>query len=305
MQNFLLYAVTVLIWGSTWFVITFQLGIVDPLVSISYRFALAAIILLGVLAFKNQLAPRNLTTRQHGFIALQGALLFCLNYWLFYIGTGYITSGLVAIIFSTMTLMNIANQALFFRIQVKKQVMLGSILGLIGITAVFWPEIRDMEGHETVIKGIAFCLVASYLASLGNMAALRNSRDQIPVLESNSYGMVWGAGLSMIIALAMGKTINFDPSFDYIWSLIYLAVLGSAVAFGFYLTLMKRIGADKAAYATVLFPIVALIISTLFEGYSWTIEAFAGMALVLMGNVIAMTDRERMLHWRPRKAKDI
>ncbi len=305
MQNALLYTMTVLIWGSTWFVITFQLGPVDPILSVSYRFALAAIALLGFLAIKGRLNIKQFTPRQHGFIALQGFLLFFLNYWLFYLGTEHVTSGLVAVIFSTMTLMNIVNQAIIFRIPVKKQVVLGSFIGLSGVAAVFWPEIRHMNGEDMVITGIGLCLIASYIASLGNMAALRNNRDQIPVLECNSLGMAWGALFSFLIACGMGIEINFDTSFDYLWSLVYLAIFGSAIAFGCYLTLLKNIGADKAAYASVMFPIVALIISTIFEGYVWTIEAFAGMALVVLGNIVAMTNRENLLAWRPRKTKQL
>jgi len=305
MHNILLYGATVLIWGSTWYVITFQLGVVDPLLSISYRFGLAAIVLLAFLKFKGRLNIKQFTRRQHAFIALQGFLLFFLNYWLFYLGTAHITSGLVAVIFSTMTLMNIANQALIFKIQIKKQVVLGSVIGLAGVGAVFWPEIEGMNGNDAVLMGITLCLIASYLASLGNMAALRNSRDQIPVLESNSIGMAWGSLFSFLIAVGSGVEITFDTSLNYIWSLCYLAVFGSAIGFGCYLTLMKNIGADKAAYASVMFPIVALIISTIFEGYVWTWEALAGMGLVVAGNVIAMTDRERMLHWRPRMARKL
>lgn len=303
MNNIILYALTVLIWGSTWYVITFQLGSVDPLVSIAYRFGMAAVVMLGVLAIMGKLKPRAYNRKQHMFLALQGLFLFCLNYWLFYIGTGYLTSGLVAVIFSTMTLMNIVNQAMIFRIPIKKQVVLGSFIGLSGVTAVFWPEIAHMNGNDGVITGIVYCLVASYLASLGNMAALRNSRDEIPVIESNSYGMAYGAVFCFVIIFASGISITFDTSFNYIWSLVYLAILGSVIAFTCYLTLLKNIGADKAAYASVMFPIVALIISTVFEGYVWTPEALLGMGLVVIGNVVAMANREVLLHWRPRRAK--
>ncbi len=303
MNNIILYALTVLIWGSTWYVITFQLGSVDPLVSIAYRFGMAAIVMLGVLAVMGKLKPRNYTRKQHMFLALQGLFLFCVNYWLFYIGTAYLTSGLVAVIFSTMTLMNIVNQALLFGIKIKKQVVLGSFIGLSGIIAVFWPEIAHMNGNDGVITGIVYCLVASYLASLGNMAALRNSRDDIPVIESNSYGMAYGTVFCFAIIFVSGIPITFDTSFNYIWSLVYLALLGSVIAFACYLTLLKNIGADKAAYASVMFPIVALIISTIFEGYVWTPEALLGMGLVVIGNVVAMANREALLHWRPRRAK--
>ena len=303
MQNLILYAATVLIWGSTWFVITFQLGVVDPLLSIGYRFGIAGILILGFLAIKNRSSLLGLSRQAHLYIALQGFLLFCLNYWLFYIGTGYLTSGLVAVIFSTLTMMNIINQALFFKIRVNKQVVLGAAMGLVGIIAVFWNEVSHLHLHDAVMTGILFCIVASYVASLGNMSALRNSRAEIPVMVSNGYGMVYGAVFCIVIALALGKELRFDMSFDYIWSLAYLALLGSLAGFSLYLTLMKNIGADKAAYATVMFPIVALIISTFFEGYVWSVPALLGMALVVAGNVIAMTKRENLLHWRGRLFK--
>lgn len=305
MNNIILYFLTVLIWGSTWYAITFQLGTVDPILSLCYRFGIAAIALMSFLALKKRLSPKSLSIRQHVFIALQGFLLFCLNYWLFYLGTGHITSGLVAVLFSTMSLMNVLNQRIIFKIPMKKQVVIGSLIGLSGISSIFWPEITGKAMSESILIGIILCMAATYTASLGNMASLRNSRDDIPVLEGNAYGMAYGALFSLSIALIKGTEFTYEPTWGYTLSLLYLALFGSAIAFGCYLTLMKNIGADKAAYATVLFPIVALLISTLFEGYIWTPQAAAGMMLVVIGNIVAMTNRERLLHWRRHKAKEI
>lgn len=305
MNNIILYAVTVLIWGSTWYAISFQLGTVDPLASIAYRFGLSAILMLGALAFMGKFRPANYTRKQHAFIVLQGLFLFCLNYWLTYKSTIYLTTGLVAVIFSTLTLMNIFNQAIIFRIEIKKQVVLGSLIGLCGIAGVFWPEIRDMGENKGILTGILFGLGGTYLASLGNMAAIKNSRNNVPVLESNGYGMAYGAIACFLIIGGTGTPIGFEMTAGYIWSLLFLAVFGSVVAFWCYLTLMQNIGADKAAYASVMFPIVALVVSTIFEGYVWTPEALCGMVLVVLGNVVAMANREMMLHWRPRRAKII
>ncbi len=306
MNNTSLYALTVLIWGSTWYAITFQLGEVQPVLSVSYRFIIASAVLFAyVRLFKHKtLVP--LTKQQHTTIALQGFFLFSINYVLFYFGTGYLTSGLVAIIFSTMTIMNIVNQAIFFRIKINPQVTLGSIVGLIGITLVFWPEITNAKIADTTATGILLCIAASYCASLGNMVSMKNSRDNIPVLQANSVGMAYGASFSLVMALFIGAPFTFEWTTGYIGSLLYLAILGSAVAFGCYLTLMKNIGADKAAYATVLFPIVALIISTLFEGYTWTTLSVCGVALTIIGNVVAMANRENMLRWRrDKRAKNL
>lgn len=303
MPNTLLYVLTVLIWGSTWYAITFQIGHAHPLISISYRFFIAAVVLFIFLGANGRFKNMKFSKRQHAFIALQGLFLFCLNYWLNYVGTGYLTSGMVSIIFSTLTLMNIFNQRIFFKIKVKKQVILGVLVGLVGIITVFWPEIEHLSLKDTVFRGLIIVLAASYASSLGNMVALRNTRDHIPVIEGNCFGMLYGAALSFIIALLSGAELILPMDTGYLISLLYLAVFGSAIAFGTYLTLMRNIGADKAAYASVLFPIVALSISTVLESYQWTATSIIGVIMILAGNVISMADREKMLHWRERKLK--
>lgn len=298
MPSSVLYVITVLIWGSTWYAITFQLGTVHPMMSIAYRFAMAAVIIFIYLAIRGHLKNAVFTRQQHAYIALQGLFLFCLNYSLTYLGTAYIHSGLVAIVFSTLPLLNVFNQAIFFRIPVKKQVIIGSLIGFTGLICIFWHELQDTSMSGQILQGTLIVLGGSYLASLGNMAAIRNTRNKIPVIEGNAFGMLYGAAFSLIIALAMGAELTFVPTYGYTLSLIYLAIFGSAVAFGSYLTLMQRIGADKAAYASVLFPIVALFISTIFENYEWTALSVLGVVITLLGNVVAMTNRERLIQWR-------
>ncbi|MGN7439221.1 MAG: DMT family transporter [Alcanivorax sp.] len=302
MNNTMLYALTVLIWGSTWYAITFQLGEVHPVLSVAYRFMLASAVLFIFLKLSKKRDIPKFTRAQHITIAMQGFYLFSLNYVLFYFGTAHLTSGLVAIIFSTMTLMNIFNQAMFFGIRVRPQVALGSLFGLAGIVMVFWPEVNALTTTSGTMKGIWLCLAASYCASIGNMVSMKNSREGVPVMAANTFGMMYGAGFSIVLAVILGAEITFEPTYGYTLSLIYLAVFGSAIAFGCYLTLMKNIGADKAAYATVLFPLVALAISTVFEGYLWSPLSMIGVALTLFGNVVAMANCERMLHWRRKKS---
>ena len=295
MQNLALYLSTVLIWGSTWFVITFQLGVVDPLLSLAYRFGLGAVMLFAFCLAFGRFRNRSISLRNHIFIALQGLFLFCLNYWVFYIATGYLASGLVAVLFSTISVMNIINQAVFFKIRVKPPVVLGSLLGLIGIGLVFRPEIQSLDLSDGSVIGLGLCILATFLASIGNMFAVRNRRADLPVIETNGYGMAYGAAISFVIALFSGVPITFDASFDYVWSLAYLALFGSVIAFCCYLTLVGRIGADRAAYSAVLFPIVALTLSTMFEGYVWTGDAIIGVSLILAGNVLALGNLDQML----------
>jgi drug/metabolite transporter (DMT)-like permease len=135
-------------------------------------------------------------------------------------------------------------------------------------------------------------LIATYCASLGNMVSLRHKKAGIPVVESNAIGMAYGALCSLAIAAVMGVPFVYDPRPVFSLALVYLAVVASIVGFGSFLTLVQRIGADRAAYATVLFPIVALGLSRWLEHYSWTPLAEEGVVLVLLGNVLVLMRRK-------------
>jgi drug/metabolite transporter (DMT)-like permease len=287
-MNFVFYAGTVLIWGTTWLAITFQLGVVDPMISVIYRFALAAA-LLQVYCRVAGLRMR-FALREHLYIALQGTLLFALNYWIFYAAELYLTSGLVAVVFSTIVFQNILFGALLLGDPIRPRVVFGASLGLVGIGLVFWPELSSFNLSDRGLIGFLLSITATVLASLGNIAALRNQRAGLPIIQTNAYGMTYGTLVLLVIALAAGKGFLFEVSFAYISSMLYLSIFGSIIAFGLYLTLVGRIGADRAAYAALLFPVVALVMSTLFEGYQWTGPAVAGVALILTGNVLAMSN---------------
>jgi drug/metabolite transporter (DMT)-like permease len=287
MPHQLLYLFTVLIWGSTWFAITFQLGVVDPIWSVAYRFALAAAVLMVFCLVTRR--PLRFGLRDHGFMALQGTFLFSLNYTLFYFSIEHVTSGLIAVVYSTIVFMNIVNGAILLGTPISARVLAGASLGLLGITLVFWPEFRAFSASTATILGVSLAVAATWFASLGNIASLRNQRASVGVIESNTFGMAYGAALTTIVALAVGVEFRFDWSLSYVSSLAYLSVIGSVIAFGCYLSLLGRIGADRAAYTAVVIPIVALVLSTLFEGYTWSSPAFIGVAMVLAGNLLILT----------------
>ena len=291
MKNFLFYTATVLIWGSTWIGIKFQLGVVEPVVSVGYRFALAALLLMLWCHFRR--LPMRFTATQHLFIAMQGTFLFAVNYLLFYIAELYVASGLAAVIFSTILLMNMVNGAIFLRSPIDMKVVCGGILGLAGIVLVFRPEIATFTIDNHGLRGVLFCIAATYLASLGNILSARNQKNALPVVQTNAYGMGYGALLMLGFALIAGKNLQIDTSFAYLGSLAYLAVFGSIIAFGCYLSLIGNIGADRAAYSTLLFPIVALAISTIWENYQWSSSSICGVTLILSGNLL-MLQRKKM-----------
>jgi drug/metabolite transporter (DMT)-like permease len=289
--NLLLYAMTVLIWGSTWIGIRFQLGVVAPEWSISYRMILSAVILMIFCV----VTRRNLRFDKaaHLRFALTGFFLFSINYLMMYLATGYIASGLVAITFCFITVLNIINGALFFKAPLRRRVLGGAVVGLGGIFCVFWPEFAklDLAGH--IFLGFSLALTGTVLASFGNMVSVSLQRAKVPVMQSNAWGLSYGALFITLAALMKGHPANFDLSTRYVLSLLYLATFGTVVAFYTYLTLLGRIGADRAAYSSILFPVIALTLSTLLEGYHWTLPAILGVGLVLMGNVIVLGGRKK------------
>lgn len=285
-QNAFLYIVTVLIWGSTWLAIKFQLGTVAPELSVAYRFTLASA-LLFMFIFLRRLRLR-FDLQAHSFMALQGLLLFSLNYILVYLAEGYVTSGLVAVIFSTIILFNVIFGAVFLKSPIRPRVGVGALVGILGLALIFRPEVTGLILSGGKAFGLLLATVGAASASLGNIVSARNQREQLPVVQTNAYGMLYGALLTFGFAFVRGAELQFDPSLEYVGSLLYLALFGSVIAFGTYLTLLGRIGADRAAYVTVLFPVIALLLSAAFEGLQLRGAQWIGVGLVLLGNFIVL-----------------
>jgi len=281
-----LFCISTLIWGSTWLAIKFQLGVVSPDVSVAYRFALAAVMLGAWCLVTNRTLRFDLRT--HGFIALQGVLLFGFNYVGVYWAERYATSGLVAVLFSTIVFMNPVGAHWLFGTSVTLRTLVAAGLGVAGVTLLFVPELIEARHGGDVALGIALGLGSTVIASSGNMAAMRNQRAGVPVLGSTAWGMLYGAVAAGLIAVVTGAPWTIDTRAPYLVSLAYLALFGSVIAFASYLTLLKLVGPGPASYVGVATPVVAMIASTLFEGYRWTPLAACGVVLVIAGNWITL-----------------
>ena len=286
---FFLYGSTVIIWGTTWLAIKFQLGSVDPMVSVLYRFMAAALTLF--LYCKLRGLKMRFRLKDHVFMALQGLVLFSVNYWLIYLAEVHVTSGLVAVIFSGIVFMNMINGAVLLGSPIRSNVLLGGTIGVLGIVLVFWPQLISFSLSDKGALGLVLSVVSTFMASLGNIISARHQQNNLPVIQTNAYGMAYGAVIIGAISLISGKTFSFEMSIAYVGSLFYLSLFGTVIAFGCYLKLIGKIGADRAAYATMLFPIVALGISTVYEGYQWAPNNIVGMAIVLIGNWMVLSKR--------------
>ena len=291
MINATLYAVSVLIWGTTWLAVTFQLGVVPVEQSVAYRFLLAGALLLAYCLLRGR--RLNLSLRDHLFVALQGLCLFCVNYVLFYTSNAYLHSGLLAVIFSTLLLMNVVTGAIFLGARISARVVAGGLVGLASIALLFRQELHNFDLQSGGARGLLLSLIATVVVSFGNITSARNQRAGISVTVSNGLGMAYGGVMTLVFALTRGVPLVFEWTFRYVGSFLFLVVFGSIVAFGTYLTLLGRIGADRAAYAMVLFPVIALVLSTIYEGYRWTVHGMAGVALILAGNVIVLLWKRR------------
>tara|TARA_R110001592_G_scaffold363396_2_gene687625 strand:- start:42946 stop:43851 length:906 start_codon:yes stop_codon:yes gene_type:complete len=285
-NNWSLYSLTVIIWGSTWIGIKYQLGVIDPMVSVAHRFMLAAALLGVFLLLRRQ--PMRLPLRDHPFLLAQGLCLFCTNYYFIYHAEMVLASGLVAVVFSTLMMFNVINGALFMGSRIHAGVVFGGLIGLVGMAAVFWPELDALNLSDKNFVALLYCLVGTAFASFGNIIAARNGKHRRPVLVTNTWAMAYGATAMYVAAMLNGVAITIDWQLPYILSLLYLSIFGSVIAFWAYLTLIGRMGADRAGYANLVFPLVALLISTVFENYQWTPVALAGVAIVAFGNWLVM-----------------
>jgi drug/metabolite transporter (DMT)-like permease len=284
--NLQLFVASVAIWGSTWLAIKFQLGRVAPEASVFYRFLLASLFIFAYCLARR--LPLRYDARQHSWLALFGVLMFSVSYICVYYAERHVVSGLVAVGFSASPLLAMLGMRLFFATPVARRVLAGSLLGIVGIALVFRPEFSRLQGDGDTALGALFTVVAVLLSALGALVAHRNQEARLPLWQSMAWGMLYGSIFSLAVTLAGGKSLEFDATPGYVLSLLYLTVFGSIIAFGAYLTLIKRVGAARAGYIGVMVPIVALIVSAAFEGFRWHLLTWVGIAVSVAGNVIIL-----------------
>ena len=289
-MNALLYGLVVLIWGTTWIAIFLQQGPVAAPVSIFWRFAVASATIMIVLLALGRL--RKMVLRDHLFCMVQGCCVFCFNFWCFYTAAAYINTGLESVIFSMAVLYNAINSFIFFGQRPPARFGFAAVLGMLGIITLFWDDLLASGWSKELLLGIGLSALGTYGFSLGNMISLRHQRNGLETMTTNAWAMTYGTLVMGAISLIRGD--NFAPEWtvSYMGALLYLAIFGSVIAFGAYFTLVGRIGAGKAAYSTLLFPLVALSISTVYEGYVWHVNGIAGIVLILTGNMVMFTKPE-------------
>ena len=250
------------------------------------RFALAAF-LIGIWCLIKGISLKP-NWAQHKYILLAGMFLYTLDYSFLYAAEQYMISALLAVLSSSVIYFNVVLRRLILGIPISFSVLLGATIGLIGIICIFLPEFANISVKQGISFGLLFATASFFSAACGNITSEKILQNPISILHMNFWAMSYGVILTSSIAFLSGAEFIWPQTASYYYSLLYLAVFGSVLAFGCYMRLLKQIGSDKAAYVVLVYPIVALIISTFFEGYTWSILAIAGVFIVLLGNAIAM-----------------
>jgi len=279
-----LYVLMIFVWGFSWIAIKWQQGSVAMEVSILYRFVFAALVMFVIGKVFNKL--QKVTLSDQKYFALQGCCLFCCNFLFFYSSTAYIASGLTAVIMATAPIFNAIHGRFFYGTKTNKNFWPGVIVGLTGIASLFAGDLLKTDWSQEVFIGLFYALAGTWCFSMGNMISIRNTKNTIQPFTATSYAMIYGCITLLIIVLFKGLSFEIALNTRYLASLAYLAIPATVIGFTVYLLLVDRIGANSAAYLLVVTPIVALIISSVFEGYQWTALSTLGLLCVVLGNVI-------------------
>lgn len=197
-------------------------------------------------------------------------------------------SGLVALTFTTLVYFNMIGLRVWFKKPISKNVFIGGLCGALGITFLFWKEILGFHSGVGPIAGVIIGIVATLFASTGNMFAYKNHLEKIPVVVFNSYGMLYGSLCSLLIGLISGENFAFPTSTRFVFSLLYLVIFGTMIAFWAYQTLVGSLGADRAAYSSIVSPMIAVVLSSVFENVQITAMFVLGILFCLLGNYIAL-----------------
>lgn len=286
LPTWLLFLAPVAIWASTWHVILYQLDSTVPaLTSVGWRFALSALLLAGLARARG--VSLKLPRYAHGYALATGVIQYAGNYWSIYEAERFVPSGLVAVLFCLMVFMNAGVAWLLWRQPVSRRFLAASSGAVLGVALIFWPEIATTGARPNAALGFGLSLFAVVVAVIGGFFTLVLTRRGLPLVPVLAWSMGYGAAFLLTLSLATGRGLPFDTAWPYVGSLVYLAAFGSVIAFTLYYKLAQRRGPAQAALVGVLVPVIALVISALFEGWQATPLAVGGMALCLASLFVA------------------
>lgn len=286
MYPLLLYLTVVLVWGSTWYAIRIQISYLPPELSIFYRALLASLALGGFCKLKGW--ALRFKAKDHFFFCLMGLSMFSIHFLFVYEAVHYVASGVVAVLTSSASFLNIFHNFIFFGVKPKKSTLAASFIGIVGVILFFLDECVALGAQSQATKGIMLGGIGGLIFSFGGVIVKRNTHARIPVIPSMVWGLVYAALALLVYLIFTATPLAFPRALPYWLSLLYLVVFGSILAFFCYFELIKLKGPEMAGYVGVVAPLVALLISHFFEGYALSIEHFMGLLLVMGGNILML-----------------
>lgn len=281
-----LYLITITAWGSAFFFTTYQINAVSIEWSVFYRFFFTSLIffLISIIYKKKN----SFLLKDHIIYFLLGILLFSLHFIAVYYSISIIKSGLTAVGFSSILIMNVVLSKVLLKNKFEIPVIIGSLFGILGIIFIFLPELTNIKNSSLIIFGFLLSFFAALIASFGNTLSEWYQKKGGEIIQTSAWGMIYGCMISALFAIIRGHDISFDFSSKFIFSLLYLVIFCTTIAFWAYLSLIKKIGSRKAAYAWVAAPLVALFLSFLFENYQWTQLSIIGSLFLIFGNILIL-----------------
>lgn len=287
------FVITSLVWGSTWLVIKSQIGSVPPSWSVTWRFAGAAVGMFALGLARGDIDRRALVPERAVLIyaAIIGISLFCCNFQFVYRAEGHLTSGLVAVVFALLLVPNALFARVFLGSPITRGFIAGSVIALGGIALLMINEYRAAPPGSDVPLGAAMTGLALLFASIANVLQAGQVARRVPAAMLLAWAFLFGAMADFAIARVISGPPVFDWSPGYIGGVAYLAIIGSVVTFPLYNLLLREMGPGRAAYSGVLVPVVAMLLSTAFESYRWSLLNAGGAVLSLVGLVVALQAR--------------
>lgn len=280
------FLTVVVIWGTTWIVIKFQLGTVNPSWSVSYRFATGGVALLAWCAIKG--LPLTVPRHALPFLGALGLFQFVMNFNFVYRSELYIPSGIPAVAFALLMVPNAILAWLFLGRKISGRFALGSALGILGVGLLFAQQLSLPGTREETMLGLLLVVAGVLSASIANVMQASPKALTFPPVTGLGWAMLMGAGINAAVASVVAGPPQFDPAPTYWLGFLYLGVVASAVAFALYFDLVRQMGPAEAAWTGVVIPIIAMAISTVVEDFHWTGMAVAGCVLALVGLVVAL-----------------
>ncbi len=285
MSSSFYFIVCALIWGSTWHAINFQIDYGNPSYAVAFRFLLASCVLAVFIQWRR--LPMRFSVKQHLSMCLAGLFLYTLDYSFLYAAQQHIMGAFLAVLSTSVIYFNVILRRVFLGKPIRREVVVGATLGLVGICSIFYPELRALDTSESLKLGMLWALCSFSSASIGNIIS-EHLLDDVSVVAFNCYSMCYGSIVILVALQLFGVPWQWPQAVEFYAALAYLAIFGSVIAFGCYMLLVQRMGSDKAAYVVLVYPVIALLIATVMEGYEWSWLALFGVGCIAFGNYLAL-----------------